>query len=124
MFEIMQDIYLSNPIAKYISQIVAATHPNSQYATTEIKQYISFGASPRAAIAIAEASRAMALINERPTVGFEDVNAVALHALNHRIILNYKARFDKVTESAIIENLLESIDEAEMNIPSSIKIGE
>ena len=63
-----------------------------------VNSYIDYGASPRAAIAIAEAARGYALFDARPTVGFEDVHAVSSAVLNHRLILNYKARFDKMDQ--------------------------
>jgi MoxR-like ATPase len=124
IFEIMDKIFLPKPVCRYISRIVAATHPTNTEATELVKNYISYGASPRAAIAIAEAARAFALFAERPTAGFEDVKAVAASVLNHRIILNYKARFDRVDSFAIIENLLSSLDETGLNLPNDIKITE
>ena len=57
-----------------------------------MKKYTTYGGSPARAIAIAEAARAYAALAGRPTVGFEDVKAVAPHVLNHRLILNYQAQ--------------------------------
>jgi MoxR-like ATPase len=101
---------------------VAATHPGNAEATAEVTNYVTYGASPRAAIAMAEASRAYALLNGRPSVGFEDVRAVAPPVLNHRLILNYKARFDKIGELAIVQGLLGSLDEAGLNLPADVQI--
>ena len=67
-----------------------------------MRTYVTHGASPRAAIALAEAARAVALLAGRPTVGFEDVQAVAAPVLNHRLILNYKARLDQVDAFALV----------------------
>jgi MoxR-like ATPase len=89
-----------------------------------VQNYISYGASPRAAIAIAEAARGYALLSARPTVGFEDVRAVASAVLNHRLILNYKARFDHIDSFAIIDDLVTSLDETGLNLPNDVEITE
>ena len=84
--------------------------------------YVSYGASPRAAIAMAEAARAYALLSGRPSVGFEDVRAVASAVMNHRLILNYKARFDQLSELAIVQGLLDSLDEANLKLPADMQV--
>jgi MoxR-like ATPase len=124
LFEIMERIYLPRPVSRYISRFVAATSPDNGEATDTVKNYITYGASPRAAIAIAEAARAYALFSSRPTVGFEDVRAVSPAVLNHRLILNYKARFDKIDSFDVIDDLLNSLDETGLDLPSDITITE
>ena len=96
----MERMYLPRAVSRYISRLVAASHPGSPEATADVTTYVTYGASPRAAIAMAEASRAYALLAGRPSVGFEDVRAVAPAVMNHRLILNYKARFDQIGELA------------------------
>ena len=82
------------------------------------------GASPRAAIALAEAARAHALLAGRPTAGFEDVGAVAGPVLNHRIILNYKARLDRVDTSTVVAKLVSSLNVTALKLPPGIEITE
>ena len=120
--DVMGNIYLPKPVARYIARVVAASHPGGDEAPEGVKNYITYGASPRAAIALAEAARAHALIEGRPTAGFEDVKTVATHALNHRIILNYKARFDKLTPHEIVDEILNSLDEAGMDLPRQLVV--
>jgi MoxR-like ATPase len=60
----------------------------------------------------------------RPTVGFEDVKAVAGPVLNHRLILNYKARLDQVDAFKVVQGLLGALDEAGLNLPRGIEVGE
>jgi len=122
LFNVMDRIFLPRPVSRYIARLVAATHPNTPEATDSVNQYVSFGASPRAAIAIAEASRGNALIAGRPTVGFEDVRAVAPSVLNHRVLLSYKAKFDRVDSYRVIDELLESMDEAGLDLPSDVEV--
>src|SRR5262249_56158513 len=104
-------LVLPKPVWRYIARLVAATHASGPEAPAQVRAYVTHGASPRAAIALGEASRAYALLEGRPTVGFEDVKAVALPVLNHRLILNYKARLDQVGASALIGHLLASLGE-------------
>ncbi|HEX4129820.1 MAG TPA: AAA family ATPase [Pirellulales bacterium] len=122
LFATMERIYLPRPVCRYISRLVAATHPRATEATTHVNAYVTYGASPRAAIAMAEAARGHALVDGRPSAGFEDVRAVAAPVLNHRLILNYKARFDQIGTLAVIEQLLDRLDEAELNLPADVRI--
>jgi MoxR-like ATPase len=121
LFSVMDRVYLPRPVARYIARLVSATHPTSAV-TPLVKSYVGFGASPRAAIAIAEAARAAALLAGRPTVGFADVKNVAPPVLNHRLILNYKARLDQVDAFAVIRELLSQLDEAGLNLPRDLTV--
>ena len=78
-------------------------------AATHGREYVTYGASPRAAIALAEASRAVALLDGRPSVGFDDVRAVAFPVLNHRLLLDYRAKLDGVSAQKIIDDVLASV---------------
>ena len=124
LFEVMDKIFLPAPVSSYIARLVAATHPDAAEAIEPVRMYVSYGASPRAAISIAEAARAKALVQGRPTVGFEDVRAVAPAVLNHRVILNYKARFDNVNTSGLILNVLNALDETGMTLPADMTLKE
>ncbi len=122
LFAVMDRMYLPKAVSRYISRLVAATHAGAAEAPEIVGVYVLYGASPRAAIAIAEAARAAALLAGRPTVGFEDVRAVAPAVLNHRLIVNYKARFDEVNTFAVIDELLGSLDEAGLDLPQDVHV--
>mgnify|MGYP001071819898 CR=1 FL=1 len=122
LFGVMERMYLPRAVSRYISRLVAASHPGSEEATTQVNTYVTYGASPRAAIAMAEAARAYALLAGRPSVGFEDVQAIAPAVMNHRLILNYKARFDQVGPLAVVRGLLDSLDEAGLNLPADVQL--
>ncbi|HOP96551.1 MAG TPA: AAA family ATPase [Verrucomicrobiota bacterium] len=122
LFEIMGRIYLPRPVSRYIARLVSATHPGASEAPESVTRYVSYGASPRAAIAIAEAARAQALISGRPTVGFEDVKVVAEPVLNHRLLLNYQARFDRMTPSKLVQELVGRLDETGMKLPKDVEL--
>lgn len=124
LFAVMDRIMLPKLVSRYVARLVAATHPSDPEASELVKRYVTYGASPRAAIAIAEAARGQALLAGRPTVGFEDVQAVAPPVLNHRIILNYQARFDQVDTSRVIQDLLTRVNEAGLKLPEDMALVE
>jgi MoxR-like ATPase len=124
VFAAMNRIFLPRPVARYIARLVGATHAKSAEATEEVRNYVAYGASPRAAIAMAEAARGQALLAGRPTVGFEDVKAVAGPVLNHRLILNYKARLDQMDSLAIVQKLISGLDETGLNLPGDMEVVE
>lgn len=123
LLDAVGEIFLPRAVAKYIARLVAATHPGANEATDLVKSYVTYGASPRAAIAIAESARALSLMRGRPTIGFDMVQAVAPGVLNHRILLNYKARFNQVNSYTVISELLDSLAETEMDLPSDVEVG-
>jgi MoxR-like ATPase len=71
---------------------------------------------------MAEAARALALLAGRPSVGFEDVRAVAEPVLNHRLILGYQARLDRVTPADIVADVLSHTDEAGLDLPEDVTL--
>ena len=123
IFAAMDRIYLSESVANYIARIVAAGHPGNPAAIPDVTKFVTYGPSPRAAIALAESSRAAALIAGRPAVGFEDVRSVAPAVLNHRLILNYQAKLDKITPVELSARLLEKVDPAGIEWPQGVNAG-
>ena len=100
-----------------------ASHPDAPTAPEDIRKYVRYGASPRAAIAMAEAARAVALLDGRPSVGFDDVRSVAVPVLNHRLIPSYQARLDHRTPASLAEALLSSVSESGLDLPDSVQVG-
>ncbi len=121
-FETVDRIALPDAVARWIARLVASTHPDAPGAPALVRQYVTYGASPRAAIAAAESARALALIAGRPSVGFEDVRQVIGAVLNHRLILQYQARLDRVTPFQIVDALLAEVDEAGLNLPDNVRL--
>ncbi len=123
MFGVLDRVFLPRPVARYIARLVAATHAGSAEAPELVRLYVTHGASPRAAIALAESARAIAFLAGRPTAGFEDVQAVAGPVMNHRLILNYKARLDQVTAHKVVAELVGKLDAAGLGLPQDISLG-
>jgi MoxR-like ATPase len=120
LYGTMDKIYLPGPVAEFIARLVNATDPNSSAATELVKNFVQYGASPRAAIAVAEAARGVALLAGRPSVGFEDVKEVFSSALNHRIILNYKAKFEGVNQDLVLKEVCQKIKETDIELPAGL----
>ena len=106
---LINQIYLDEKIEKYILDMVFATRFPEQYGLSELKNYISYGASPRASINLAIASRAIAFLNNRAFVIPEDVKKVAKDVLRHRIGLSFEAEAEEITSEEIVDRILGKI---------------
>ena len=122
-FDAVSRIVLPRPVAAWIARLVASSHPDAPTAPEDVRKYVRYGASPRAAIAMAEAARAVALLDGRPSVGFDDVRSVAVPVLNHRLIPSYQARLDHRTPASLAESLLSSVSESGLDLPDSVRVG-
>jgi len=107
--KVVQQIYIDEKIQKYIVDIVFATRFPSDYGLNDLKSMISFGASPRASINMALASRAYAFLRGRGYVIPEDVRAICHDVMRHRLGLTYEAEANNITSDAIISNILDKI---------------
>ena len=106
----INNITLSESVEKYIVQIVFASRNSSTIGLDDVKNYISFGASPRASINLSLAGKANAFMNNRDYVTPDDIKEVANDVLNHRIILNFEAEVDGITSTEIIKQILEKVE--------------
>ncbi|CAA7390024.1 MULTISPECIES: AAA family ATPase [Chryseobacterium] len=107
--ELINQIYLDEKIEKYILDMVFATRYPEQYGLSELKNYISFGASPRASINLAIASRAYAFLKGRAFVIPEDVKELAKDILRHRMGLTFEAEAEEISTEEIITRILAKI---------------
>lgn len=105
----VREIYLDEKIEHYIVDIVFATREPEQAGLGDYKSYISFGASPRASIALALASRAYAFIKRRGYVIPEDIRAVCYDVLRHRIGLSYEAEANNISADDVIKEILNRV---------------
>ena len=108
--KVVRMVYVDEKIEQYIADIVFATRFPEKYGMKEAKDYISFGASPRASINLALAARAYAFIKRRGYVIPEDVRAVAHDVLRHRIGLSYEAEANNLTADEIVSLVLNSVE--------------
>ena len=108
--ELNAEIVCDDKIVEYIVQIISVTRPNLKKKTEhDITRYITFGASPRAGIALLQCAKATALLAGRSFVLPEDVKKVAPMVLRHRIVLSYEAAADSINADEIIARILDFI---------------
>lgn len=108
--DLVRSVYLDEKIEQYIIDIVFATRQPSDYDLEELKPYISFGASPRASINLALASKAYAFLRGRAYVIPEDVRNIAPDVLQHRIGLTYEAEADNIKAPQLVNKILSRIE--------------
>lgn len=108
--DLLQQIYMDEKIEKYILDIVFATRTPKDFNLDKLSDLISYGASPRASINLAIASRAMAFIKRRGYVIPEDVRTIAYDVLRHRIAVTYEAEAEEITSENIISEILNKVE--------------
>ena len=108
--KIVREVYLDEKIEKYIVDIVFATRFPEEHGLSNLKEMISFGASPRASINLALAARTYAFIKRRGYVIPEDIRAVCFDVLRHRIGLSYEAEANNLTPEEIISEILNKVE--------------
>lgn len=104
-------VALPEAVAAYIARLVQATRPELANSSALVRDHVRWGASPRAALALARSARASALLHGRPAVSFDDVRDLAPAVLGHRLILNYEAGLAGVGATEIVVGLLAATPE-------------
>jgi MoxR-like ATPase len=106
---VLDRVVVSDPMRDYACRLVLATHPDSSLATERVKQFLRWGASPRAAQALIRAARVRALSQGRAYVSFQDIRSFAMEVLQHRVLLNYDGQAENVSVKALIEEVIQKL---------------
>jgi MoxR-like ATPase len=109
--QLVREIIIAPPVQDYAIRLVLATHPGGDFATAETNKFIRCGGSPRAAQAMALASKLRAILESRYNVSFEDVRRVYLPALRHRILLNFEAQAENIPPDQVLMQILKDVKE-------------
>ena len=107
---LVKEVYMDEKIENYITDIVFATRYPEQYGLEKLSGMISYGASPRGSISLAQASKSYAFMKRRGYVIPEDVRAIAMDVLRHRIGLTYEAEAENVKSEEIVNEILNRVD--------------
>jgi MoxR-like ATPase len=107
----VREVVLAQHVQDYIVRLILATHPQGELAAAATNQFIRWGASPRAAQAIALAAKLRALLDGRYNVSFEDVRRSYLPALRHRVILNFEAQAEGLEPDKVLLDILQAVPE-------------
>ena len=109
----MQRLARAVPIAPHVTayavSVLAATHPDQPRAPGLVREYVRYGGSPRGAQALVSAGKIYALLDGRFNVSTDDIRAVALPALRHRIILNFEGEAEGITTEAVVRTILDTV---------------
>ena len=108
--EVVKDVSMDEKIERYIVDIVYATRTPQDYGLGKLAGFISYGASPRASISLAMASKAYAFIKRRGYVIPEDVRAVCHEVMRHRIGLTYEAEAENITADQLITEIVNAVE--------------
>lgn len=111
---VVRRLPIADAVTRYAVALVRATRPSNEGSADYIRQYVSYGASVRAAQALVLGAKARALLQGRASAAFDDVKALARPVLRHRVLVNFQAQSEKMTTDRIVERLLQSVP-----VPSS-----
>jgi MoxR-like ATPase len=111
MRETARSVPVARPVQQYAIDLTLATHPESDRATEMTRRFVRFGSSPRGTQALILGAKVNALLNDRVHVSCEDIRAVTLNALRHRILLNFDAEAERVDADAILNDILHRVSE-------------
>jgi MoxR-like ATPase len=109
--KVLDKVVVADPIRDFAVRLVLSTHPGTDFATDEVRKYVRWGASPRAAQSLIRAARVRALSQGRAHVSFDDVRHFAVHVLQHRVLLNYDGQAENVVLPDVIRRCLERLQE-------------
>jgi MoxR-like ATPase len=111
MKEFVRAIPVAAHVKNYAARLVLATHPASPYASDLAKRYVEYGSSPRGAQSLVLGGKMKALLDGRYNVSFEDLRAIAIPSLRHRVILNFEGAAARIEQASIIAEILEKTPE-------------
>jgi MoxR-like ATPase len=107
---VMHSIYVDEKVKDYILNIVFATREPAKFGLKDLSDFIQYGASPRATLSLTQAAKAHAFLRHRGFVTPEDVKAIGLDVLRHRLALTYEAEAEELTAERIIQRVFERVE--------------
>ena len=108
--KLVKSVYVDERVREYIVNLVVATRDPAGIKRNDLASFVTVGASPRASIGLAQAAKAHAFIEGRAYVTPEDVKAVAMEVMRHRIILSYEAEAEEVSAETVVQKILDSVE--------------
>ncbi|HAO99398.1 MAG TPA: ATPase, partial [Fibrobacteres bacterium] len=108
--KLVNEIYMDDKLLDYIVNLVAATRDPAGVGIKDLANLIEYGASPRTSISLAKASKAHALLRGRGYVTPEDVKAVGMDVMRHRVILTYEAEAEEISTENVVQRIFDSVE--------------
>ena len=112
MRTVARAVPIARPVQEYAIRLTLATHPQGPFARPLVNRYVRYGASPRGAQALVLGGKIRALLHDRVHVSCEDIRAMALPALRHRVLLNFEGEAEQVDPDTILQEILEHVEES------------
>lgn len=106
---IVEAFPIAEPLIGYAARLVQATHPDQPESPELVKKYVAYGASPRAGISLVAGAKAHAFLHGANNVRTEDLHTVFPMALNHRVLLNFKAQSEGISVDQILDQVLDQV---------------
>jgi MoxR-like ATPase len=107
--DVLNKVVVADPLRDFAVRLVLSTHPDTPFATEDVKRFVKWGASPRAAQALIRAARVRALSQGRAHVAFDDVRHFADEVLKHRVLLNYDGQAENIGTDELVDGCVESL---------------
>ena len=107
---VVDNIYVDEKIKNYIVNLVFATREPKLFGLEKLASFIAYGASPRATIFLTQAAKAYAFLNGRGYVTPEDIKAIGLDVLRHRVLLSYEAEAENISSDQIVKQIFDAVD--------------
>src|SRR2546423_7076873 len=109
LMKLVREVPVASHVKDYAVRLILATHPKTETAAPISSQYLRFGSSPRGGQTLLLAGKVRALIQGRFNVSFDDIQAVAVAAMRHRLILNFEAEAEGMTTDHIVAQILQDV---------------
>lgn len=127
MRELVRSVPVARHVLDYAVRVVLASHPDQESAPLGVRQYVSWGASPRGAQALILGAKVRALMASRYNVAYEDIQQVAKPALRHRMILNFEGEAAEVKTDSLVDEILGSVSTTapegmDMDLPAATPV--
>ena len=106
MRSLVNEVPVADHVKDYAVRLVLGSHPDGEYASEMVNRYVRYGSSPRGAQALVLGGKVRALLDGRYAVAFEDIDAVALPALRHRMILNFEGEAEGISTDDVVKDIL------------------
>ena len=100
---------IADPLLHYAAAIILASHPGTDHAGDRINRFVSYGASPRGLQALVRGARALCVLDGRTAVSLDDIHAVALPALRHRVVMNFDGQAEAINSDDLVAEIIASV---------------
>ena len=107
---VVRDVYVDEKVEKYVVDLISATRDPANHGLADIAPLIEYGASPRATISLVLAGKAHAFLRRRGYVTPDDIRALGMDVLRHRVILTYEAEAENITSEDVVRRLFDTIE--------------